>query len=152
MAQIYLTIFAFSVAALAVYILPAIARNKRKRRFLDRTVLNLDDFLNKYYASEKTNRQIAIDIHKAVAKDVGVDPSQILPTDCLARELNVGYWWGRYGDELSNTTDYLEAFIKEASTEGYPDKSIQTQLDKYGTDLSIGDMIKILTSPKEHAL
>jgi hypothetical protein len=94
----------------ALFVLPSMAKAKRNRRFSTRSIQNFDEIYNQHYQPLLINKDIALGVHEAIAKDIGVRPSQIQPSDCFGNELCIQEWWGIIDDEF----DYIEEYLFDA--------------------------------------
>lgn len=102
-----LLVFTFGILFLSYFFLPYCAKAIRKRRFINRPLQDFAGVFEQEYKPASIDKDVAWGLHRAIAEDIGIDPSQILPSDAFDRELAVLQWWGIKGDEFDYTDDFL---------------------------------------------
>ena len=110
-------IFSLLFAAVAVYGLPALARNWRKQRLLTRPKWKFDDYLEKCCEREGLDRSVVVGFFEALAKDIDVDVNLLRPTDRFDNELSVVGFWGNEFPELET---FLETIFDKILPRGCP--------------------------------
>lgn len=103
----------FGIALLAVFILPYISRQRRKKRLMGRPRKPFNEWYDEFYGSSGPDKELVRYVHKAFAKELGIDESMIYPGDRFDRELACPEWWGSRGHELENVEYLIEEFVNK---------------------------------------
>jgi len=106
------SIFSSIIAVFTLLVLPIIAQQKRKRRFICRPVCNIDLFIRDNYDAMRYDSGIIVDILMCLSRDIDVDPSQIYPTDSFKEGDLFLKWWGRLTNDFVNTEEYLDKILR----------------------------------------
>lgn len=122
--QITLWTLGITVAIVVVYLLPALAKRRRRRRLGDRPPCDWEAYIAEHYPS-RPRRNIARGFLLALSKDAGVAPSQIMPTDRFDGELAVNQWWGNAGDEFANLETYLDRLFEDNGVKKRADEPLR---------------------------
>ena len=143
---IVLFILCLPVVITIVFVLPMMTKRKRRRCFVGRPIMNFEDFFNKYYNVEKVNKNITCGVHKALSHDVGVQPTQILPSDRFSEELALD-WWGVVGDEDSNIETYVEELLELICDGECPNDPLDYIVSTLGGEnVSVASVVEYLSS------
>jgi hypothetical protein len=107
-------IFAIVPVMLAAYVaLIHVAEKRLRRRLGGRPVLPFDPWYDQYYGKWGADREVVRCVHDALAEDLGVHATQILPTDRFDVELTCPEWWGPGSIQLAVFDSVMEGFLDE---------------------------------------
>lgn len=89
-------------------------QRKRKKYFASRPIVSVEEWY-KMYGDKNIRQDIAVAVCEALAKDIGVNLTQIYPTDRLDKDVVFKEWWGwgKWSDELINFDYCIEKFLKD---------------------------------------
>ena len=97
---------------LAVDVLPYISWRLRRGRFRARPGRSFDNWFGEFYQDKQCDKEMIRGLYGAIGKDIGVDATQIYPSDRFEVELRCPEWWGPRGSELEGTEVWMEEFLK----------------------------------------
>lgn len=94
--------------AVMVLAIPArISWMRRRNRLRTRAKRSFDDWYVEFYREEHPDKQLITEIHEVIGNEVGIDPTQIYPTDRFDVELRCPEWWGLRGYELEGLEEWI---------------------------------------------
>jgi len=129
--------FGVLVTVIALYVLPAIA-NQRKRKILfdARPAWSFDQWYQEFYGDEGPDRELARRLIEVIGKELKIEPTRVYPTDRFDKELKLP-WWGTPADYFEDL-DFLLSDFEEEKGEKIP------AVIEFGE--TVGEVIEQLTS------
>ena len=112
----WIVIAAFScVLAILLIVSLFLQTYSRKLKFRDRPIMTIDNWYSKFYGNSGLSIDLTRQACEALAKDIGVNTTQIYPTDRFDQDLTFTEWWGwgKYADELVNFDSWLDKYLRK---------------------------------------
>jgi hypothetical protein len=136
MAMIWIVV----LTVVVVSILPRIAQRKRRRKCIDRPIVEESLFYGTHYPNDAMVQDIARKIHTAIAEDIKkVDPTQILPSDRMNGDLSVNVWWGTTDWDLEHTLGCVEELIINHISPDHLEYTLDSLVN--GTRCTVRDLV-----------
>ena len=102
-------------------------RTRAKRSF--------DDCYAEFYREEHSDKQLITEIHEVIGNEVGIDPTQIYPSDRFDMELKCPEWWGLRGYELEGLEEWITYLLQ---------KNDKSPPPEFPTARTVGELVKEL--------
>ena len=90
---------------------------RRRLRFARRPLRPFVEWYEEFYGGRNLSREIVKEVHEWIAASIGVDISQIYPTDRFDRELKCPEWWVPRGEELDEAELRMVRYFKQCEKE-----------------------------------
>lgn len=140
------SVFSLIITVFTLLVLPIIAQQKRKRRFICRPVCDIDLFIRGNYDAMRYDSGIVLDILMCLSKDIDVDPSQIYPTDSFEEGVLFLKWWGRSTNDFVNTEEYLDKILRNKLQDENIDLFLEYFMNRNGDmkPLTVVELVKAI--------
>jgi hypothetical protein len=115
----YLAAFCILLSVAMLLLLYRSAQMERKRRFAGRRILSFDEWCNRFFPDREIDRVATRTLLECLSAEVGVEPTQIHPSDSIARDLTFGKWY-LLEDSLDAATEQLGRYLRGRSPDEWP--------------------------------
>ncbi len=88
------------------------AYRRRRARFASRPNLSFDEWYAAFYGKAGPSRALARRICEEIAREVGVEPTQIFPTDRFDDGFIYKEWWAYQGNEVEAIYSRIARFLE----------------------------------------
>lgn len=103
--------FGLVIGIIVVAVLPYIAKQRRKKCLSSRPINSVEKWHEEFFAGQGLDQELVRRVCEALGKEIGVDATQIYPSDRFDRELACPEWWGDRGHELEDFEAWVVEFL-----------------------------------------